>query len=279
MAKLPNVVASVVAFEGAGKTHFWLSAPKPIAVISTDTNTEATARAVLGMDDDDDFDESVVQFQQVSMPALAFDDRDDVQDEAKEKWDEVREFLRPFLKADDDDRPRTVVFDTAVDVFDLRVLAEFGKLDQIPPEVRRNMMGRCNTSYKGIIQAFKDRGINVVLVHRAKEKWTDKITRTNNGIKEERVRMNGPFDMERAGFKDTGFITGVEVQLAFDPEREGKLSAKYGMHVSRCNPRPGLIGREFWGRQKLEDGSRIHKVSFPFLMSQVYPKTSPSDWE
>jgi hypothetical protein len=259
VARLPNIVLSLVAFEGAGKTNFWLSAPKPIAVISTDTNTEATARKVLDMDDDADFDDDVVKFEQVSMPALAFDDRDDVQDEAKDKWEAVRDFLRPLLKADEDERPKTVVFDTAVDIFDLRVLAEFGKLDQIPPEVRRNMMGRCNTSYKGIVQAFKDRGVNVILVHRAKEKWTDKITRTNSGIKEERVRMLGAFDMERAGFKDTGFITTVEAQLAFDPEREGKLTAKYGMRVSRCNPRPGLIGKEYWGSEKQEDGSRIHR--------------------
>lgn len=275
MARLPNVVLSEVAYEGAGKTNFWLTAPKPIAVISTDTNTEATARKVLNMGDDDDFDDDVIRFKQVSMPALAFDERDDVKEEAEEKWDEIREFLRPMIK-DDDERPKTLVFDTAPDVFDLRVLAEFGKTDQIPPDVRRNMMGRCNTSYKGVIQAFKDRGVHVILVHRAKDKWVDRTVRTSSGVKDERTKLEGPFDMEREGFKGTGFITNVEVLLAFDSKREGKLSTKYGMHVSRCNPRPGLIGKEFWGRDK---AAGVHKCSFPYLMTLVHPRTTVSDWE
>lgn len=278
MAKLPNVVLSEVAFEGAGKTNFWLSAPKPIAAISTDTNTETTVRAVLKLDDDDDFDPDILRYKQVSMPAMAFNDRDDNKEEATEKWEEIRDFLRPMVE-DKSERPRTLVFDTAVDVFDLRMLAVLGKLDQIPPEVRRNLMGQVNTSYKGIVQAFKDRGVNVILVHRAKEKWIDKEQRTQRGIEEVRSRLTGPFDMEREGFKGTGFITGVEINLAFDPTRDGKLSAKYGMQVTRCNQRPGLIGKEFWGRQKLEDGSRVHACSFPFLMSQVFPRTTIDDWQ
>lgn len=278
MANRPAVVLSEVGFEGSGKSRLWLTAPKPIAAVSTDTNTETTARAYLEMGDDDDFDEDVLRFKQVNLPALAFDDRDDVKEEAAETWEAIRDFLAPMVK-NKSDRPRTVVFDTATDVFDMRVLGEFGKTDQIPPEVRRNMMGRCNTSYKGIIQAFKDRGVHVILVHRAKDKWVDKERRTQRGVEETRERLTGPFDMEREAFKGTGFITSVEVNLAFDPNRDGKLSAKYGMKIARCNQRPGIIGREYWGREKLEDGSRIHRVSFPFLMSQVFPRVPISEWE
>lgn len=277
MAKVPNVVAAVVGFEGAGKTNHWLTAPKPIACISTDTNTEATVRKVLKMDDDDDFDEDVLRMLQVTMPALAFDDRDDVKEEAEETWESIRDFLRPFVK-DDDDRPRTVVFDTAVDVFDLQVLSVFGKIDQIPPELRKNMMGRCNTSYKGIIQALKNRDMNVILVHRAKEKWVDKEQRTQRGTEEVRTRLTGPFDMEREGFKGTGFITSCEFHLAFDPEKEGKLRAKYGAKIARSNARPSVIGKEYWGSTKVED-EIVHRASFPFLMTQMYPDTTLGDWQ
>lgn len=278
-SRLPTAVVSVVAMEGAGKTRFWTTAPKPIVAVSTDTNTEATVRDTLKLSEDD------VVLHQVSMPTLAFDDRDDVKEEAGEKWEAIRDALRPLVKSKAD-KPATVVFDTAIDVYDMRVLAEFGKLDQIPPEQRKNMMGRCNTSYKGIIQAFKDAGVHVILVHRAKEKWADRTVHTTSGLKDERYRMEGPFDMEREGFKGTGFITNVEVLLAFDRTRGRKegldpkaaLAMKYGMQIARCNPRPMLIGEEYWGREKLEDGSRMHRVSFPFLMTQMYPRTTVEDW-
>jgi hypothetical protein len=40
-----------------------------------------------------------------------------------------------------------------------------------------------------------------------------------------------------------------------------------------------LIGKEFWGRVRIdEDGTRLAKSSLPFLLSQVYPQTGISDW-
>lgn len=278
--KLPTPVIGITGFEGSGKTRFAVSCAKPAIVISTDTNTETTIRDILGLDDTD------IVLHQTSMPALAFEDRDDVKEEGEAKWEEIRDFLAPYLKVDEDERPKALVLDTASDVFDIRVLGEFGKRDQIPPEVRRNLMGRCNTSYKGIVQAFKDRGIMVVLVHRAKEKWIDATQRTQRGLEDIRKKLEGPFDMEREGWKGTGFITSVEINLAFDPLRAVKeglsenatLAAKYGMRIVRCTNRPGLIGRDYWGRQKLDDGSRIARASIPFLLSQVFVQTSVEDW-
>lgn len=279
---LPTPVIGITAFEGAGKTRLAVSGAKPIAVLATDTNTTTTIRDILGLGDDD------VKICQVSMPSLAFtdpDDRETIKDEGTERWEKMRDFLHPYIK-EDEPMPKWVVLDTATDVFDIRVLAEFGKKDQIAPEVRRNLMGRCNTSYKGIIQAFKDRGCGVILVHRAKEKWVDAVERTNRGIQDIRKRLEGPFDMEREGWKGTGFVTSVEVNLAFDPAREVKeglseeaeLAAKYGMRVTRCTNRPGLIGRDYWGRVKQEDGTRIAKASIPYLLSQVYPYLNIAEW-
>lgn len=275
MANLPPIVASIVGPEGSGKTICGLSFPKPLAVVATDINTEITIRNALDMDDDDEFDPDIIRFLRVSMPTLAFDERDEVQDESERTWEEIRDFLRPMVK-DEDERPKSVMFDTATDVYDLRVFAEFGKKDQIAPDVRKNMMGKCNTSYKGIIQAFNNVGVHVALIHRAKEKWVDVEIRTQSGMKEERKRLTGPFDVEREGFKGTGFITSVEINVAFDRAREGKLSAKYGMQISRCNQRPLLIGKEYWGK---DPASGVHRATFPFLMAQVFKKTSVEDWQ
>lgn len=277
---VPTLVLSVVGPEGAGKTRFWTTARKPIDCLSTDTNTEHTVRNILQLDEDD------VRLHYVPLPSMVFDDRDDVQTEAEEKREAILDYLRPRLK-NKADRPRTLVFDTADDVNDLLILGVFGKLDQIPPETRRNMMGKVNTQYKGIIGAFKDAKVDVILVHRAKEKWVDQVIRTTRGPEDQRTRLTGPFDMERGGFKGTGFITNAEVFLAFDPNRpvkesvaeEAALAARYGMKIVRTTQRPIVIGKEYWGRQKLDDGSRIAKASIPFLMTQLHPETTIEDWQ
>lgn len=277
--RLPNVVLSLVGFEGSGKTRFWTTAPKPAVALTSDINTESVVRDVLKLSDDE------VRLHNYQMPSLTFSDKADVEDEGGTTWEGIVDELRPMI-ADADERPKTLIGDTASDLFDLRVMSIFGKLDQIPPEMRRNMMGRANTSYKGIIQAFHKRGCHVILVHRAKEKWEDKEERTQRGIETVRAKCMGPFDMEREGFKGTGFLTSIEVHLAHDPNRKVKeglspsaeVAARFGMKIVRCTMRPGLIGREYWGREKLADGARIARASFPYLMTQVFPKTSIEDW-
>lgn len=284
MTNVPNFIAGITGYEGGGKSRMAFTMPKEpsvkckrggMAILSTDTNTETTLRAYLKIGADDDFPDWI-QFQHVSMPTLAFDEQDDVRDESGEKWDAIRDFLRPMVK-NPKVRPRSLILDTAVDVYDLRVLAKFGKLDQISPETRRNMMGQVNTGYKGVLQAMKEAGVSVCLVHRAKDKWVDKTVRTQSGIKDERTRLEGPFDMEMQGFKDTRFLTGVEVHVAFDATREGKLAGKFGMKVTRASQRPGIIGKEYWGREKI-DNAMVVRASFPYLMTKVFPQTTLQDW-
>lgn len=276
-ASLPNAVIGVTAFEGAGKTRFACSGPKPTTLIGTDMNTKETVRETLKLGEDD------VNLLMVEMPLLSFDDRDEIESGARETWTTIHSYLTPMLK-DESSRPRVLALDTAKDIYNIRVMAEFGKTDQIPPGARQSMMGRCNTNYKSLIAGFKNRGVIVVLNHPAKELWVGKIQRTQNGNEEVRSKMTGLFDMERDGYKETGFITNVEVHLAFDPDKVDKhgaavpLSSKFGMKIKRCTARPDLIGKEYWGREKLADGSRIARASIPFLMSQVYPQTTIADW-
>lgn len=270
----PHFAMSAVAHEGAGKTWFGLSAPPPISYHSIDPNTQAVLDKAI---DEGYVGADAVTLHMFELPTIAFMDQEDVQADAETKWSAFVESVRPLVEGKPD--VRSVVLDTATEFDTLNVLAEFGKTDKISPESRRNRMGPVNARWKGIIRALETKGYNVVLLHRARDKWESKTQRGVRGVEEVRERMTGLFDFERIGFKDTGFITSAEVMLRFDPDREAKaLSGKYGMKLTRTTLRPALIGTEWWGREKLEDGSRISRVSFPYLATQLYPNTSVEDW-
>lgn len=264
---------SAVAFGGGGKTEFLLTLPRPIYIIAMDPNTRAIIRRAKREGRADG-----ITVKYVVPPALAFDERDDVQVEAQEKWDEIRDHLRPIIK--DEIECASVGFDTACRIYNLGVLATFGKDTQIPPEVRKNMMGVVNSRWQGIVSALEHRGKNVCLLHRAREKWVDTVIETQHGSQEGRKQLTGPFDMERdtAAFKGTDFMVSTEIYLGFDPNRKTKtLSGKYGMKVVRSLQRPGLIGQTFWGRETI-DGKKVRKASWPYLSTLLYPGTKVSDF-
>ena len=275
--RTPVAAYSVVGLEGRGKTRFLLTAPKPLTLVTIDPNSQYVIDA---MAKEGALDADQVTVHQFRMPSLAFEeDRDDIKDEAMEAWKAIANVLRPIVQQEVDPRPRAVALDTGTDLYHLRVLGQFGKLDQISPEARRNMMGIPNRAYSGLVESLLSVGVNVLIAHRGKNAWADKVIRTQRGEEDTRVMLTGPFDVERDGFKGTGFITSVETVLAFEAERESKtLAGKFGMKVVRCGHRPILIGQEWWGREKQADGTRVVKASFPYLASQIWPDLGLEAW-
>ncbi len=272
-----SFVCSVCGLEGAGKTNFATSAPGKITYCSVDPNTAAVLEKIYGVDSVADLDPDVIAYHPIRMPAIAFNDQDDVQKISEAAWESFIDVLRPIVNGDDTDT-RTVVADTATELDTLNILAEFGKTDQITPESRRNRMGPVNRRWSGWIRAVNDAGVNVILLHRMKRKWETVERRGQGGSTEVRQEMSGPWDFERMGHKDTGFDNSVEIILRHDPDRHEKLVQQYGARIMRCTLRPALIGTELWGRQKLEDDTRIGRATFPYLASLIYPNTTLDSW-
>lgn len=265
------------ALEGGGKTQFGTTATKPIDFISVDPNTRAVLEKIFKVDDISEIDPAILRYHPIRMPAIAFSDKDDVQTEAEAAWEAYIDLLRPIVAGTSD--VRSVVLDTATELDVLNVLAEFGKTDQISPEARRNRMGPVNRRWSGAIRAVSDAGVNVLLLHRLKRKWESKEQRGSGGTSEVRSEMTGPWDYDRIGHKETGFDNSVEVFLRHDPTRSTKVSGQYGLRIMRSTLRPALIGTELWGRERQEDGSRISRVTFPYLASQIYPHLDIGEWK
>jgi hypothetical protein len=252
---------SIVGKEGSGKTKMALSWPKPLAIVSLDPNTQYV------VDNHDERDQ--IELYQMRMPAYAFEGRDDVKKEAMELWEAYRSHIRPYVQKKK--KAATIVLDTGTSGYDLGVLATFGKSDQIAPEARRNQMGPLNTRWQGITHGVVDAGLNIVIIHRAKNMWVDKVVNVGGVMKEERKMLSGPFDLEREGYKQTGFMVTTEVFVAFDSEREEaeRLRDKFGIKIARSQQRPGIIGKEFWGR---DEDTRVLVNSYDWLMAQLYPE-------
>lgn len=275
-SKLPVAAYDVTALESSGKTRFLLTAPKPLTLVTVDPNTAFVIEAMVA---EGALDADSVTVHKMKLPALAFDEeRDDVKDEAMEHWADIVRVLKPIVKREADEMPRSVALDTGTEVYNLRVMGTFGKLDQIAPEQRRNMMGIPNRAYASLIESLKDAGVNVIVAHRGQQKWEDKVIRTQQGEEDTRSMMTGKFDIDRMGFKGTGFITSVGVVLAFDPDKESKtIYGKFGMKIVRCGHRPILVGKSVWGRELVGE-TRVVKGSFPWLASQIWPSTALEDW-
>lgn len=264
-------VLSVIGPEGHGKTDFWTTASRPILCLNIDRNTSAVLKKK-GLLDDPDIEVVHIQY-----PLTGFDveedDREDIKNDALDSWDDLMRALKPVVYRKAKPMPRTVVIDTGTELNDLNILAGFGKTSKISPKERKYFMGEVNARFKGLFRGLDHAGVQVVVTHRCKEKWETQEVRGQRGIEEKDVIVPGEY--ERIGFKQMGNMCNLEVLVMFDPSREGKLSDKFGIRVMRSTIRPGIIGKEWWG--KTEDGYR--KASFPYLMTQVYKGTTIEEWE
>lgn len=257
----PTLVASICAMEGGGKTEFGAGCPDPIRYFSVDPNTEEVLERWQ--------ETKKLYLESYDLPSAAFGDKGEIQDAAAKVLGELLDKLSPIIRKEMRRMPKTVVLDTATEMFELALLADHGRAVQILPEMRT----KTNYKWKSVINGLKRSGCNVVLLHRLRDKYENKTVRTRDGAKEERVKVEGEY--EREGFSKTGFLVNVEAFLFHDPTRD--KGDQYGMQIARCTNRPLLIGREYWGDREVE-GETIRATSFESLATLVYRKTTLSDW-
>lgn len=258
--------------EGHGKTNLMLTAPRPMVIASCDPNTQDVIEKVFGTSVDD-IDPEILTYVDVPFPAVGFEtDEDKIKEQAGEGIEKVID----AINLTESTGAKSFLMDTGTEINELNILETFGRTDKISPMQRQIYMGKANARFKGFFRQLKRLNVHVLVSHRTKDVWeTIEVKHGRNKGEEKDVKIPGKY--ERIGFKQMGNIINTEVLVTFDPERDGKLSAKFGMEITRCMIRPGLIGREYWGRATIED-EKIHRASFPFLMMQLYPGSSLEDW-
>lgn len=239
----------VVAVEGRekdGKTSFAISAPAPIAIFNLDTGLEGVIEKVA-------YEKEIIQCE------VDYRDATNANEWVK-MWEHVKKSYYNALNSN----VRTIVMDTASEMWELVRLARFGKLTQVMP----HHYGPVNTEFRDLIRAVYKTDKNLVLLHKLKEEYiNDKKT--------------GRY--ERAGFKDVAYQVQINLRVwrrQGEEEETGRgrknvLTAdiahtgNFGFTIIDCRMDASLAGME------IEEPMN----TFSMLGQMVYPETEPEDWE
>lgn len=266
MAYDPKLMASICAEPGNGKTEFGCTCPEPIEFFSVDSNTREIVEKAI---DERKLD---INLREYIMPPVMFGDafeeqgRNDIKARAEDALRQFSDDISPIVRREVRKMPGTVVIDTATEFYELALLADHGRAVQILPELRT----KTNYKWKSFLQALKNSGTHVILLHLLGPRYEDsKVRVQGGGEKTERVKVPGEFD--RRGFSGTSKEVGVEAFIFRDLAREGDLEDQFGLKIVKCNIRPLLVGKEYWGVKR-----EMRAASFPYLARKVYPQ---GEWD
>lgn len=224
-----------------GKTHFALTAPTPMAYFNLDNGLEGVVHKFAGRE---------IYVKNIDMPSP-----DDVNAEktAEQAWED---FLTSYEKVLAMPEIRTVVIDTATELWELVRLAKFGKLTEVPPQY----YSLVNRKFKKLIRAADmAKTKNLILIQKLKEVWVNK-------------KWTGEYTLD--GYNGTAGMVQVVANLQrFDKEVlfNGNPVNKgdFALTVVDCRHNPMLNNTYLTGPL----------CTFPFLASSVIDGTVPGMFE
>lgn len=225
----PRIILSLEGLEKQGKTHFALTAPGPIAMFSTDIGEEGV----------------VSKFGDKDIWIMSIDKVNE--DSAEQAPKEYARFHKAYIDMLRGNDVRTIILDTATEIWEILRMARFGRLTQVMPY----QYGPVNAEYRALIREAYNYNKNLILIHKMKPQY----------INDKRTS-----EYDRAGFGDTGFLVQVNAQIyRYSPEDGGE----FVLFIKDCRQEPGLAGEEVVGPM----------CSFPFFASMVLPNLGPAIWE
>ena len=226
----PRLIVSVSGHEKQGKSHFAMTAPGPIAYFNADIGMEGGVGKFT-----DDKEIHVLEVARV----------ENEETDAEDEWDRFEKAYKAMLRSN---YIRTMVMDTATEIWELLRMARFGRLTQVMPY----QYGPVNAEYRALIREAFNWDKNLVLLHKMKEVYS------GNGPK---AAPTG--EWTRSGFKDTGYL--VQVNATIDHYAvEG-----FSLTIEDCRHDPELMGFELEGDM----------CNFQGLGAVVLPMLSPDTWE
>jgi hypothetical protein len=225
--------------EKRGKTFWALSAPGPVAVIASDPGTESAVR----------------QWQRAGKDISCFfhvlpgtGQKIEVYEAA---WAKV---AAAFDEAIQSPSIRTIVIDTATEIWELLRLARFGRLTQVMP----HHYGPVNAEFRSLFHRVAGRGKNSIWIHKVKKEYA-----TN---KEGKDSWTGRW--ERSGFGGFEYLVDLVVEHDLLVSDDGPPEFAVRVIDSRFHPTK-VNGQVFTGAM----------CSFPALASAIMPEYDFSVWD
>lgn len=257
-AIIPRLTVCTTAGEKLGKTHWAMTAPGPIAVISSDTGTREVVERFIR-----ETGKRIVLCQLTAATALLEAKRGD---QGTGEWQRAKDAIYSVVA---DPSIRTLVIDTATEIWELCRLSAFGKLAQVKPQHYAIPNGEFRNLLKYCYEARA--GLNAIWIHKHKKEY-------KGNVKDDSSNWTGKY--ERSGMADVPFLVDVVgVQYKRVERDDDNLSHLYfGMRIEDSRLRPEyVVGIEFESEAGMAGG--VDNCSFPALAQTVWPQTNAQYWE
>jgi hypothetical protein len=252
---IERLICSIEGSQKRGKTHLALTAAakrkgnrKGIGVLNFDEGLDGVVQKF--MNEGKEVYHSIYK-SKIDLPPGKRLRGQDLLDYRSEQGDQIyRSFRKDWTFALENFR--TVIVDTATELWEIMRLKQFGKLDQVKPHHYTPI----NREYRDMISEAYDSEANVILVHKVKDEWlNDKRT----GKK------------ELQGFKETAFLTHCHLRVFRTPRDEWDPPDDLGFRVEivECRQNAELTG------EILEPPMN----NLPMISTMIFEDTDPDDWE
>lgn len=239
----PRLILSVESREKEGKTHFSFTAPDPIAYMSIDAGDEGVIQK---------FPDKVILPADYEFRVPSNVNREDAvkaTDAIRADWEKFTRDYRVALKA-----ARTVVWDTASEVWEMMRIARLGKLDKIEPF----KYGPVNSEFREMIRLAYQSNTNLILLHKTADEWSSEGKTGKD---------------KRKGMSEVGFLAQASVRLRHIKAKRNKDGSviegtehRY-MDILDSRHRPEVAG------------STQENFDFPMLASLLCPDINPEVWK
>jgi AAA domain len=258
--EVPRLAISIEALDKCGKTHYAImTAPDPIAVVSNDPGTAAVVAKARDA-------KRKIEYMDLTYPAPEPGVKSREQINAAEwaawvaAWEKFKNSQRAIIA---DKKIRTVVWDTASDIWHLAELAIFGKLQG---NARQDLRTTLNADFTKVYwDLYKLRpDLNIILIHKQKKRYT----KNSKG----EADWDGGYELD--GFSRINYAVDMTVKLGWDKVRKDFYSEVDGDKATRFGT--DLVGRRWYSKPFSGEGNS----SFVDLALEVFPNTidTPEIW-
>ncbi len=230
----------LVSSEGptcTGKTEFAMSASGPIIFMGLDLGLEG----VIDKLDPPPTRCAVIGFKEYETPPVGLPTEEHIA-----AW---KLFFADYKAACANPDVRSIVIDTASEMWVFMRLAAFGKLTQVP-QIKYTQV---NQDYRTMIRMAYDAGVNLILTHTLKKHY----------VKSGDQQL-GDWDgtYERTGYSDGDYLIQVQIRHYRTADNV------FGFEILKCRQNPTIIGQQLEGDM----------ANFQTLAQIVHPDTTQEDW-
>ena len=227
-----RLTMAVDGVEKCGKTHFSLTAPGPIAIQSVDMGLEGVIQKF------QDDKEIWLAERRMDLPNGTLLKELSLEETSSAAQKCIKEIISDYRDALSDPNIRTIIWDSATEVWEILRLARFGKLTQVKP----HHYGPVNAEYKDLLRLANDSDKTLILLHQMKDEYVND-------------KRTGQY--KRSGMSNTGFLVQVGGQC-WKSNGDG-MDKKFHFTVNDCRFNSELEGLEFVGDE----------CNFPVVASYV----------